>query len=206
MQAKGRKRMPAQKSEMLVAAAAAVLFSLPATASWQNEASAYDVSRLERIDEARAKGVAEAQSGRDSGLVHAVLDAEARPASARALQGAWRCRTIKLGGLSPDIAYSWFRCRIAGRGDQFYFEKLSGTQRLRGRLYPHESGGYVLLAGLSARGEPTHNYSGNGPSAGAKTTPDDAVGLLVATGRRSARLELPYPGAESTFDVIELKR
>ncbi|HEX3429904.1 MAG TPA: DUF4893 domain-containing protein [Rhizomicrobium sp.] len=198
--------MRARTCKVLMAAAAATLFSLPVAASWKDEASAYDVGRLEKIDEARAKGLAEAQSGRDAGVIHAVLDAEARPASAHDLEGAWRCRTIKLGGLTPDIAYSWFRCRIDGRGQGLYFEKLSGSQRLRGYLYPHQSGGYVLLAGLSAKGEPAHSYSGNGPSAGAVTTPDDAVGLLVATGQRSARVEMPYPGAESTFDVIELRR
>jgi hypothetical protein len=187
-------------------AAGAALFCLPAVAGWQSEASPYDVGRLERLDEAREKGLAAAQSGRDIGLIHAVLDAEARPAPARALEGAWRCRTIKLGGLTADIVYSWFRCRIAGHGEHLFFQKVSGTQRLQGRLYPRESGGYVLLGGLSAKGEPWHSYSGNGPTAGAETTPDDAVGLLVSTGRRSARLELPYPGAESTFDVIELKR
>ncbi|HEX4159794.1 MAG TPA: DUF4893 domain-containing protein [Rhizomicrobium sp.] len=191
-----------------IAAAIAVALSMGSAAwgGWQDQASRFDANRLAKLDEARAKGLSEAQAGRDIGLIRAVLDTEARPASAGALEGDWRCRTLKLGGMSPDIVYSWFRCRIGRRGDGLYFSKLNGTQRLNGVLYPHESGGYVLLGALSAKGEPPHRYSGNGPSAGARATPDDAVGLLESTGRSSARIEFPYPVQESTFDIIELKR
>jgi len=126
--------MRAQKRNALAVSAAAVLLSLPATATWQERASSYDVGRLAKLGEARAKGLAEAQSGRDIGLVRAVLDAE------------------------------------------------------------------------QAKGEPPHSYSGNGASAVAMTTPDDAVGLLMATGRATARLELPFPGPESPFDIIQTRR
>ena len=198
--------MRAQGNSAAIFAFGAALFCLPAVADWQDKASAYDVERLQRLDEARGKALAEAESGREIGLIRAVLDAEERPISERTLRGDWRCRTLKLGGATPDIVYSWFRCRISERGHGLFFQKLSGSQRLQGYLYPHNSGGYVLLGGLAAKGEPLHSYSGNGPSAGAMTTPDDAVGVLEATGHRSARIELPYPGAESTFDVIEMKR
>ncbi len=177
-----------------------------AQAGWENRVSSYDAARLAKLDEARAKALSEAQSGRDIGLIRGLLDAEARPVSAAALLGDWRCRTIKVGGMSPDVVYSWFRCRIGNRNGRLTFDKLSGTQRLSGMLYPHDSGGFVVLAGLSVKGEPRHAYSGNGRAAGAATTPDDAVGLLDATGPRSARIEFPYPVQESTLDIIELKR
>jgi hypothetical protein len=189
-----------------LALVAALTVTAPAFAGWQDRASAFDSGRLAKLDEARAKGLSEAQAGRDIGLIHAVLDAEARPASPRALEGDWRCRTIKLGGMTPDIVYSWFRCRIGRNGDRLYFSKLNGTQRLNAFLYPHESGGFVLLGALSAKGEPPHRYSGNGPSAGARATPDDTIGLLQSTGYSTARIEFPYPVQESTFDIIELKR
>jgi hypothetical protein len=185
---------------------AALFAASSALAGWQDQASSFDANRLAKLDEARAKGLSEAQAGRDIGLIHALLDAQARPASARSLTGDWRCRTIKLGGMSPDIVYSWFRCRIGRRDDGLYFSKVSGTQRLNGTLYPHESGGFVLLGALSAKGEPVHRYSGNGPSAGAAATPDDVIGLFESTGRSSARVEFPYPVQESIFDIIELKR
>jgi hypothetical protein len=193
-------------SGIALGALAALFIGTSAWGGWQDQASSFDANRLARLDEARAKGLSEAQAGRDIGLVRAVLDAEARPASGRELAGDWRCRTIKLGGMSPDIVYSWFRCRIGRNGGHLTFSKLNGTQRFNGVLYPHESGGFVVLGALSAKGEPPHRYSGNGPSAGAAATPDDAIGLLESTGRSSARIEFPYPVQESTFDVIELKR
>lgn len=177
-----------------------------AQAGWQDDASPYDVNRLSKLDEAKAKGLSEAQAGGDMTTIRAVLDPSPQGVSAAVLMGGWRCRTIKLGGLTPYVVYSWFRCRISDRGGALYFEKISGSQRIAGALYPYESGGYVLLGANSVKGEPPHRYSGNHASVGAQATPDDAIGLLVATGPGHARIEFPYPVQESTFDVIELKR
>jgi hypothetical protein len=189
-----------------MAACAFVAAQSAAFAGWQDDASPYDVQRLERIDEARAQAMAEAQSGRDFGTVREVLDRAAGPIREGSLVGHWRCRTIKLGGMTPDVVYSWFNCRVSEHDGALFFEKMSGSQHFLGRLYPHESGGYVLLSAASVKGEPWHRYSGNEASAGAQATPDDAIGLLSATGPSSARIEFPYPVQESTFDVIELKR
>lgn len=194
------------KSDLLFAAAIAAMSVSAAYAGWEDRASAYDVRRLARLDEAREKALSEAASGKDIRLVRALLGMEVRPASVASLRGDWQCRTIKIGGMAPDVVYSWFHCRVGEHNGRVFFAKLSGTQRLSGFLYPHGSGGYVLLAGLSTSRESRHAYSGNGPSAGAPTTPDDAVGLLDATGPRSARIEFPYPGQESTLDVMELRR
>ena len=180
-----------------------------ALANWEDVASPYDVRRLERLDEARGRGMDAAQSGaieRDSGAVHSALDGDLRPISRGALIGNWRCRTAKSGGILPPIGYSWFQCRVSERGGRLFFQKLNGTQRLAGYLYPHQSGGYVLLGGWSVKGEPMHLYSGNGPSAGAKSSPDDAVALVSAAGRGRVRLEFPFPGQESVYDVMELRR
>ena len=74
-----------------------------------------------------------------------------------------------------------------------------------GYLYPGD-GGFVYLGASSVTGEPAHVYSGNGASAGAPSTPDDQIGILTSINAHHARLEMPYPQQESTFDVIELKR
>ncbi len=84
------------------------------------------------------------------------------------------------------------------------FEKTGGTQRMAGRLYA-EDDGFVYLGASWVKGEPPHRYSGSGASVGAHATPDDQIGRLTATSY-GARLELPYPLQESTFDVIELRR
>ncbi len=64
----------------------------------------------------------------------------------------------------------------------------------------------MYLGASSVTGEPQHVYSGNGASGGAAATPDDQIGMLTAMSAHHARLEMPYPVLESTFDVIELKR
>ena len=192
------------KTSLLIAAS--LLAATAAQAGWQDHVSPSDPSRLARLEEAKAKALSEAAAGPDMGAIHAVLDPQAVSVSADALRGGWRCRTIKIGGMTPDVVYSWFRCRIHGNGEELAFEKISGSQRLSGQLYQNESGGYVLLGAFSVKGEKQHIYSGNGASAGEMATPDDAVGVLEATGPGSARIEFPYPVQESTFDVIELKR
>ena len=190
----------------LLFGAALLTLSSAAQAGWQEDATPSDVNRISKLDELRAKGLSEAQAGSDMATIHAVLDPAPQAIGEGALAGKWRCRTIKLGGLTPDVVYSWFNCRISHRDGGLFFEKITGSQRVAGVLYPREEGGYVLLGATSVGNEPPHRYSGNHESAGAEATPDDAVGVLTAIGSNRARIEFPYPVQESTFDVIELKR
>jgi hypothetical protein len=192
--------------DRIVAVTLAALFATAVQAGWEDHASAYDANRLAHLDEARAKAVSEAEAGHDMGTIRTILDPAPHAVSARELMGDWQCRTIKLGGMTPDVIYAWFHCRVGQRDGSLYFAKVSGSQHLAGILYPHESGGFVLLAGWSVAGEPVHWNSGNHLSVGAEATPDDAIGLLTATGPGRARIEFPYPVQESTFDVIELRR
>jgi hypothetical protein len=169
-----------------------------ATAGWQDHANSFDQGRLARIGEARAKGMSEA------GDVPAAQNALAAAPTGRPVTGAWRCRTIKLGGMARAVVYSWFRCRVRAYAGGLVFEKLNGSQRMAGRLYA-DGGSYVYLGASWVKGEAPHRYSGSGASVGARATPDDQIGRLVATAG-GARLEMPYPLQESTFDVVELKR
>jgi hypothetical protein len=180
-----------------------------AQAGWEDVASPYDVHRLARLDEARAKGADAAHSGevqRDRAAVQSALTGGTRPLSRGEIVGNWRCRTAKTGGILPAIGYGWFHCRVSDRDGHLFFEKLNGTQRVAGYLYPHESGGFVLLGGWSVKGEPMHMYSGDGVSAGAQSSPDDAVALVSGAGPGRVRLEFPFPGQESVYDVMELRR
>lgn len=190
-------------------ATAFALMAGAAEAGWQDTASQFDVQRLSRLDEAKAKALEEASHGasaNDLSVIHAVLDPAPQSVSVDALLGAWQCRTIKLGGMTPDAIYSWFRCRIAMKGGGPYLEKLTGTQFTNGYLYPDGNGSFVYLGASSVMGEPRHAYSGNGATAGAPVTPDDQIGLLSLIGSGHARVEFPYPLQESTMDVLELRR
>ena len=178
-----------------------------ANAGWREDASAFDAQRLAKIDESRAKGLGEAERATpaDYAAVRSIMDAAAVPASAGALTGSWRCRTIKLGGLTPAIVYTWFHCRISDKGGVLFFEKLTGSQRTSGTLYP-DGQGFVYLGASYVTGEKPSRYSGTGAEAGAPATPDDQIGLLSLLADGRARLELPYPVLESDFDVLELRR
>ena len=79
-----------------------------ASAGWQDQASSFDQGRLARLAEARARGMSEA------GDVPAAREALDAQASGGSVTGAWRCRTIKLGGMTRSVVYSWFHCRITG--------------------------------------------------------------------------------------------
>jgi len=186
----------------------AIVFLLAAStayAGWQDRASPYDAQRLSRLDEARAKAMQEASAGSDMDVIAPVMNAQGAMPDTRDLVGSWRCRTIKLGGITPSVVYSWFSCRISERGGLLYLQKTSGSQRTSGFLYPGD-GGLVYLGASTVNGEKPHAYSGNGASAGAPATPDDQIGLLTMIGPNHARLEMPYPVLESTMDVLELQR
>jgi hypothetical protein len=188
-----------------VAILALALMTASASAGWREQASGFDAQRLAKIGEARAKALDEASRRAppaDLAQIRSVLDAETASGSPT---GNWRCRTIKLGGITPDVIYGWFNCRISQRDGELFFEKISGSQRTSGFLYS-EGDGYVYLGASYVTGEKPHAYSGNGASVGAQATPDDQIGYLALLSDGRARLEMPYPLQESTFDVIELKR
>ena len=179
-----------------------------AQADWRAEISTSDVARLQQLDASRQKGLAEAHAGAGKGDFAAIaetLTPTAHTVPEAALLGNWRCRQMKLGGMTPYIVYSWFTCRIHRVGGGLFFEKVNGSQRTEGFLYP-ERGAWVYLGASSAPGEPPHRYSGNAASVGAAETPDDQVGILSGIGNNHLRLEMPAPVQESDFEAIELKR
>jgi hypothetical protein len=184
-----------------------VACSTSAHAAWRDEISKFDQDRLLRLSEARARGLDAARrgSGFDRSAITATLDASPARATASEYVGNWRCRTIKLGGMTPYIVYSWFNCRISKHDGALFLEKLSGSQRTRGFLY-EDDGAFVYLGASSVGSEPPHTYSGSSDGAGALTTPDDQIGVLTMIGKGHARLEMPFPAQESVFDVLELKR
>jgi hypothetical protein len=195
----------------VVVLASFLLLTTAAEASWQQDAAPRDVERLGHIAEARAKGLDEASrtNPSDYAAIRSIVQAGTVASNTNRLIGTWRCRTLKLGGITPAVVYGWFKCRIAQQGRLLTFEKLTGSQRTIGTLYPDANGLVYLGASYVTAYGPAEKkpvYSGGGASTGADATPDDQIGLLSLTYDGRARLELPYPVQESTFDVIELKR
>ena len=184
------------------------LAATPSFAGWQEQASRADVARLAQLPQIRAAAVDDAQRGAgrgDARAIRAVMEPEGRAIPERALVGTWRCRQLKLGGMESYMVYSaWFSCSIRPHHGGLMLQKLNGTQRFMGTLYP-EHGAWVYLGASSAKGEPWHRYSGASASIGANVTPDDQIGLLTGIGDNHLRLEIPAV-QESLLDVVEFRR
>jgi hypothetical protein len=194
---------------LTLAAAALLALTGSASADWRNQITDYDAGRLTSLEQARADAVHQAETRGGSGDFRAIketFEADAHGVPEQALYGTWRCRQMKLGGMTGYAVFNWFPCRISRVGGGVWFEK-QGTQRMAGYLYPEKGGLWIYLGAQSARGEPWHRYSGRYASIGPSTTPDDQVGALVGIGNNALRIDLPTPATqESDFDAIELVR
>jgi hypothetical protein len=201
-------RVVSHKSLLALALLAASSAAMAAPVGWRDMISAGDANRILALEESRDRGIQAVQQGEGSGDFRAIketLEPGGRAVPARALLGNWHCRQMKLGGMSPYIVYDWYSCRVSVVGGNLFLEKLNGSLRTAGFLYP-ENGAWVYLGAASVGNEPMHRYSGPGASIGASVTPDDQVGLLTGIGDNHLRLEIAAPVQESVFDMIEFAR
>ncbi len=200
------------KGALARANALALALSLAATtpvfAGWQDVAHPADVARLNALPQIRDEAIADAQRGEGRGdqrAIPRVLEPQGRAVPASVLIGNWRCRQMKLGRMSSYMVYDrWFSCNIRPFRGGLLLQKMNGSQRFVGVLFP-DRGAWVYLGSSSARGEPYHNYSGASPALGAQVTPDDQIGLLTGIGDNHMRLEIPAI-QESLLDVVEFAR
>ncbi|MDO9125673.1 DUF4893 domain-containing protein [Parvibaculum sp.] len=200
------------------ALAALFLFATPLHADeagpagdWKSDATTHDLDRLERYEDAVTKGMMESRvAGEENGSYNelvSVMEAETVAADPEKLKGDWHCRTIKAGGpFAGFVVYGWFRCAITERDGRLFFEKLTGSQRQSGFLYPRDEKSWVLLAAPNeGHSGPIRAYSGPaGGIADPQLIDEPAVVSLLADGR--ARIVFPWPELESTFNVLEMKR
>jgi hypothetical protein len=188
---------------------ALLALTAPSLAGWRDQITDYDAGRLARLEAARSDAVEQARTRGGSGDVRAIretFDAQPRAVPERALYGNWRCRQLKLGGMTGYAVFNWFPCRISSVNGGIWFEK-QGTQRMAGYVYPDQDGRWVYLGAQSAKGEPLHRYSGHAAYVGEVVAVDDQVGALVGIGNNRLRIDLPSPATrESDFDAIELVR
>ncbi|MEX0838504.1 MAG: DUF4893 domain-containing protein [Parvibaculum sp.] len=199
-------------------AAALILFAAPAFADetapaddWEAHVTAHDRDRLTRYEDAVTKGMMESRvAGQEHGTYNAlvsVMEATLASADPDKLKGQWNCRTIKAGGpFVGFVVYGWFRCEIVEKDDRLFFEKLTGSQRQSGFLYPRDEKTWVLLAAPNEdHSGPIRDYSGpEGGVTDPQMIDQPAVAALLVDGR--ARIVFPWPALESTFNVLEMTR
>jgi hypothetical protein len=115
--------------------------------------------------------------------------------------GDYRCRTVKLGAkMSGGLdysAYPFFRCRVATGGGEITLAKLTGSQRVVGILYPHDTMRAVFLGTVVLGDERSAMRYG-------RDATRDVAGWVERIAPARWRVVQPYPAFESTLDVLEL--
>ncbi len=184
------------------------LLLLPATSWAETTLRPADSARLDNLDAAFGNAVMQALAASEAKDVTALtraLSGEPQVAFSADLQGDWSCRTIKLGGISPLVVYSPFKCRFTATDRGFAFEKLTGSQLTRGEITLRD--GRAVYAGVGyVNGETAPDYADlpEDFSSGGKVQSDVAV--FQRTSPTRARLLFPSPAVESDFDILELTR
>jgi hypothetical protein len=174
------------------------------TRGWRAVATVADRHRLR---EWRAAWIAALGEARGSGA-GAKIDADASlyaydTAMSDPLppSGDYRCRTVKLGAKTPGgldyVAYPFFSCRIAAEEGEVTLAKLTGSQRVIGTIYPHDTTRAVFLGTIALGDE-------RGAMRYGRDATRDVAGWVERIGPACWRVVQPYPAFESTLDVLEL--
>lgn len=187
----------------LLAALGLLCASMPALADGELDKliTAADRQRMEKYGETRKEALAEAKAGGSADEVAILDDLVGKPAQSWAgfdMTGDWRCRTIKVGGNLPLVVYGWFKCRVTDDGSGWTLEKLSGSQRTKGRFFDDGDKRLVYLGSFFVSGEKPAPY-GSGPDS-------DQFGYVFRTDAQAFRIELPEPRYESKLDVMEFRK
>ena len=118
-------------------------------------------------------------------------------------EGAYRCRTFKLGarsGIGPTfMASAWFACRIGtAQGESVVsLVKLDGSQRPVGTIYTDTNARAIFLGTMQLGDE-------RRPMRYGRDANRDMAGLIERIAERRWRVVLPYPHFESVLDLVEL--
>ena len=180
-----------------------LMLSVPAHATGQLDSlmTPADKERLQKYEETRKIALEQATSGdkRELEELKSVITRPIVPFTGVGFEGNWKCRTIKVGGdLGPLVVYDWFKCKVTDDGSGLVLEKLTGSQRTRGRLFDESEKRAVYVG--------TGYVSGEKPSAYGKGPQTDEIGYAFRTGPDAWRIEFPAPYYESKLDILELKR
>jgi len=186
----------------LLAAIGLFCFALPAHADGevQKIITPADKVRLDKYGETRKAALEEAKAGDPAEVseLNALLAKPLVAFSDKDLTGNWQCRTIKVGGISPLVIYGWFKCKVTDDGSGWRLEKVSGSQRTKGRFFDDGEKRAIYLGSLSVNDDPAKPY-GSGPQS-------DQVGYAFRNSASEWRIEFPAPYYESKLDIMEFKR
>lgn len=180
-----------------------VMLATPAIADGELESllTAADKARLEAFDKTVEAAMDEAATGNpnDLAVLQSVLDGNPLPlASGYDPTGKWSCRTLKLGGNLPLVAYPHFKCTITDDGAGWTLKKLTGSQRTEGRFFTESDTRLTYVGAGHVAGEAPRSY-GDDPL-------HNQVAVVERLGENRILLFFPAPQFESKLDILVLER
>ncbi|WP_100213105.1 DUF4893 domain-containing protein [Nitratireductor aquibiodomus] len=160
-----------------------------------------DAARLDAYARMRTEAFRQARAGGASVDVALLDEIDQRPERSFEdfdLTGKWQCRTIKTGGLAPLVVYDWFRCQVNDDGAGWVLEKLTGSQRTRGRFFTDGDSRLIYLGSYFVKDDRPLRY-GSGRNS-------DQVAYVFRGKDDGWRMEFPAPERESVLDILEFRR
>ena len=172
-----------------------------------------DARRLEGLDLSYGKALRQALNDADDQTIFAIIAAlrgQPQPvdhAEIASLVGQWQCNMTKIGGVTAGVIYPPYRCEIRKEGEDYVFEKQTGSQLTQGTL--HYDGTRIVYLGtdyIRGTNPPAYDQlpSKADPTSVTQFYPD--AGILEVTGPAQARIILPEPHLESDLNVLTLTR
>jgi hypothetical protein len=174
------------------------------TTNWRQVASEADRTRLREWRATFTGALAAAKrAGHAAEIARegALLVPDAALGGGPIPNGMYRCRVIKLGaqgqGMLDYVSYPAFSCRISAERDLQRLDKLSGSQRYVGLIFPNDAIRQTFLGALVLGDENRALQYGQDESR-------NVAGFVERIGPSRWRLVMPQPHYESQLDVMEL--
>ena len=169
-----------------------------------------DVARLQQLDLGLLPillGVLAKSTPEEREVLVGALSGQAMPPqdAMSIAPGDWKCRNVKMmDGDLPIIVYDNFACRIDADGR---FEKLSGSQRTKGRIYP-ENGSLIYVGTGFIAGDTPPDYAELPENVNTASAPQRVpqVGRVEMTSPNAGRILFPRPYLDSDLDLLVLTR
>jgi hypothetical protein len=173
------------------------------TLAWKDVVTADDRARLRdwRATFVAAVRAASATHAADIAREGPLLEPDAALAGAELPNTLFRCRVIKLGAKQPGnldyVSYAPFTCQVRAERGLQRLNKLTGSQRYVGLVFPNDSMREIFLGTLVLGDEKRALQYGQDQTR-------DIAGYVERIGPNHWRLVMPRPHFESQLDVMEL--
>ena len=174
------------------------------TTNWRQVATQDDRDRLRDWRSTFTAALEAARKSRHGAEIDregTLLKPDAALANGAIPNGTYRCRVIKLGAKAAGnldyVSYPGFACQLRPTHQIQRLDKLSGSQRYAGVVFPNDAIREVFLGTLVLGDESRALQYGQDETR-------DVAGYVERIGPNRWRLIMPKPHFESQLDVMEL--